>query len=110
MSAFGRVGVSALEGRCLQRPGSRKRLPSKDFDQDDDSVQRKRRIPRTIKSTGEGRMAEPVDNPIQSHHFFAIFATFCSNSLLFLIVRGPNWIWRLHLKLLFWPATVLGPK
>ncbi len=55
-------------------------------------------------------MAEPVDNPIQSQHFFAIFATFCSNSLLFLIVRGPNWIWRLHLKLLFWPATVLGPK
>jgi hypothetical protein len=32
-----RVGVSAaLEGRCLQRPRSRKRLPSKDFQADDD--------------------------------------------------------------------------
>ena len=31
-------GPGALEGRCLQRPGSRKRLPSKDFHADDDQM------------------------------------------------------------------------
>jgi hypothetical protein len=35
-------GVSAAlgveEGRCLQRPGSRERLPSKDFHADDDQM------------------------------------------------------------------------
>jgi hypothetical protein len=32
--------------------------------------------------------------------------------LLFKIssVWDQNWIWRLHLKLLFWLAMVLGPK
>ena len=30
--------IGALEGRCLQRPGSRKRLPSKDFHADDDQM------------------------------------------------------------------------
>jgi hypothetical protein len=31
-------GLQVLEGRCLQRPGSRKRLPSKDFGVDDNQM------------------------------------------------------------------------
>jgi hypothetical protein len=32
------LGPGGLEGRCLQRPGSRERLPSKDFHADDDQM------------------------------------------------------------------------
>jgi hypothetical protein len=39
MTRCRRNGASAiLEGRFLQRPGSRKRLPSKDFGVDDDQI------------------------------------------------------------------------
>ncbi len=31
-------GLQVLEGRCLQRPGSRKRLSSKDFHAEDDQM------------------------------------------------------------------------
>jgi hypothetical protein len=106
--AFGRIGVG---GALLATPREPLRPPSKDFDQDDDSVQRKRRIPRTIKSTGEDRMAEPVDNwvinPIIS---LLSLLTSVQTLFCFLLSEDSNLIWRLHLKLLFWPVTVLGPK
>jgi hypothetical protein len=59
MSASGRVG---LEGRCLQRPGSRERLPSKDFDVDDDQIAKNQDSELRVTALNTSRYSLPIIN------------------------------------------------